>query len=62
MCEAIEAILKDSRAEGKAEGIREGKLSTLANLAKDGLLNVRDAAVRARMTEDEFRDAMKKLA
>ena len=62
MCEAIEALLKDSKAEGKAEGILEGKLKTLADLVKDGLLSVKDASTRVHMTEDEFRGVMTKLS
>lgn len=54
MCEAIEAMIKDNRAEEKLE--------VLTGLVKDGLLTVRDAAARLNMSEDEFRDAMKKLA
>lgn len=54
MCEAIEAMIKDNRAEEKLE--------VLTGLVKDGLLTIRDAAGRVNMTEDEFRDAMKKLA
>lgn len=66
MCEAIEAMVKDSKAEGRAEGKAEGKaegiLETLASLVKDKVLTTREAAARAAMTEDEFKEAMAKLA
>lgn len=52
MCEAIEAMIKDNRAKEKEE--------TLIGLVKDGLLTIRDAASRLDMTEEQFRDAMKK--
>ena len=52
MCEAIEAMIKDNRAKEKEE--------TLIGLVKDGLLTIRDAAARLNMTEEQFRDAMKK--
>ena len=54
MCEAIEAMIEER--ENKT------KINTLVGLVKDGLLTIRDAAGRVNMTEDEFRDAMKKLA
>ena len=54
MCEAIEAMIEER--ENKT------KISTLIGLVKDGLLTIRDAAGRVNMTEDEFRDAMKKMA
>lgn len=66
MCEAIEELLKDSKSEGRAEGKIEGKvegtLKTLAGLVKDKVLTTREAAARAAMTEDEFKEAMAKLA
>lgn len=54
VCEAIEEMMKDSKAEGK--------LDAFAGLVKDGLLSVKDAAARLNMTEAEFEAAMKKLA
>lgn len=54
VCEAIEAMVKESQ--------EKGKLELLIGLVKDGLLTIRDAAARLNMSEDEFRDAMKKLA
>lgn len=54
VCEAIEEMMKDSKAEGK--------LDAFAGLVKDGLLSVKDAAARLNMTEAEFETAMKKLA
>lgn len=58
VCEAIEEMMKDSKAEGELKG----KMDTLAGLVKDGLLSVKDAAARLNMTEAEFEAAMKKLA
>ena len=54
MCEAIEAMMKDSRNEGKIEA--------LAGLVKDGLLSVQDAAARLKMSVADFEAAIKKLA
>lgn len=53
VCEAIEEMMKDSKAEGK--------LDAFAGLVKDGLLSVKDAAARLNMTEEEFEAAIKKL-
>ena len=43
-----------ARSEGKAEGIAEGKLDTLAELVSDGVLSLADAAKRAGMTVLDF--------
>ena len=58
VCEAIEAMMKDSKDEGRAEG----KMEALVGLVKDGLLSIQDAAARLNMTAAEFEAAMKKLA
>lgn len=50
MCEAIEAMVKDSN------------FAMLAGLVKDGLLSVKDAAARLNMTPSDFEAAMKKLS
>ena len=56
--EGIEIGEKKGRAEGRAEGRVEGRaegiLSTLADLVKQGLLSLANAANQANMTEDEF--------
>lgn len=57
VCEAIEEMMKDSKAEGELKG----KMDTLAGLVRDGLLSVKDAAARLNMTEAEFEAAIKKL-
>lgn len=54
VCEAIEAMMKDSRNEGKIEA--------LAGLVKDGLLSMQDAAARLDMSVADFEAAIKKLA
>ena len=53
---------EEGRAEGRAEGIEIGEkkgieigmLKTLIGLVKDGLLSLKDAAIRSNMTETEF--------
>ena len=66
MCKAIEDMRKDALAEGVIKGLEEGKIrgkeegrkegiiSTLAGLVKDGILSLADAAQRAGMTVSEF--------
>ncbi|MBQ8135665.1 MAG: hypothetical protein IJ192_14905 [Clostridia bacterium] len=58
MCQALEEMKADARAEGialgKAEGEVKGFLKALASLVKDGILTLSDAAKRANMTVDEF--------
>ena len=69
MCEAIEGIRNDARAEGRAEGKAEGKaegmeigfLKALVSLVKDGILTITDTAKRAGMTVAEFENKTKLL-
>lgn len=44
--------------EGEEKGERKGIIKVLASLVKDGILTEKAAAVRAEMTEDEFRSAL----
>ncbi len=46
----------------KREGIREGKLETLLSLVFDNLLSVKDASLRANLTEDEFRRKLEEFS
>jgi hypothetical protein len=57
MCDIMEKIAKEERMEG----IAEGKLETLFELVKDGILTVSDAAQRANMSETVFTENMKKV-
>lgn len=45
----------EGRAEGKAEGRAEGKLELLKEMVNDGILNIKEAAKRAGMSEDMFK-------
>jgi len=47
--------LGHARREGKAEGLVEGMLVTLAGLVKDGLLTIETAAQKANMSVSDFR-------
>ncbi len=66
MCKAIEDMISDSKAEGKKEGKKEGRkegaLITLAGLVRDGVLSMKDAALRLNMTESAFEAEIKRLA
>ena len=65
MCKAMEELIKDGEARGEAIGEARGKaigiLKTLTDLVQKGLLNVRDAAEQANMTECQFREEMQKF-
>jgi len=73
MCEAIQGIRDDARAEGRAEGEAKGRaegeakgraegiLETLFSLVRDGILTLSEAARRADMTETEFETKIKLL-
>lgn len=43
-----------ARSEGITEGVEMGKLNTLADLVRDGILTIADAAKRANMTVADF--------
>ena len=65
MCKAVEDMMNDSKEKGKAEGRTEGTegmVAALAGLVKDGLLSLKDAALRANMTESAFEAEMRKLS
>ena len=50
MCTAIDEMRKESRSEGRNEGV----LEILASLVKDGILTLADAAKRAGLSPTEF--------
>lgn len=45
----------------KEDGRKEGALQTLIDLVKDGILTIKEAAARAKMSEDAFSAKMKAL-
>ena len=48
--------------EGKAAGLIEGKFESLAELVKDELLDINEAAKRANMSVKEFEEKMFKIS
>ena len=46
------------KEEGRREGRQEGAFEMLVTLVKDGLLNIKEAAKRAGITEETFRQKM----
>ncbi|MBR1685616.1 MAG: hypothetical protein IJ708_10820 [Clostridia bacterium] len=56
--EGLEEGLLKGRVEGRIEGREEGIISTLISLVKDGILSIKDAAVRAGITEADFQEKM----
>ena len=75
MCKAIEEMLADAKAEGEnlgltqgrlegktlglTQGRLEGKFESLAELVKDGILDINEAARRVDMSVEEFEEKMK---
>lgn len=57
MCSALEQL----KREGIEEGLQRGRIETLADLVKDGILNIKDAAARLGLSEKEFGQLMKKI-
>ena len=66
MCKAVEEYGLENFAEGKEEGREEGRtegvLTTLIGLVRDGILSIKDAALRANMSESAFKDAMERFS
>lgn len=58
MCKAVEDMMNEREEKGKTEG----KVTTLVGLVKDGLLSIKDAALRANMTESAFEAEIRKLS
>lgn len=54
MCKAVEDMMNESKTKGAVE--------VLVGLVKDGVLSIREAASRARMTESAFEEEVKKLS
>ena len=57
-----EAVLDKVENRGIEKGIEKGKVITLADLVKDGILTLKQAAERMGMTVTKFKAAMKELA
>ena len=68
MCKAIEDLCKVTYNEGKAEGIAEGMTKGIAEgmtkgiceFVRDGIISTAQGAFRAKLTEAEFKETMKK--
>ena len=56
--EGLEEGLVKGRVEGRLEGREEGIISTMVSLVRDGILSIKDAAVRAGITEADFQEKM----
>ena len=56
----LELTKRDYKEEGRQEGIKEGKLKQLVDLASEGLLQISVAAEKANMSETEFEKLIKK--
>ena len=50
--------LLNERNKGREEGRSEGIFETLCTLVKDGILTVKDAAERAGISEEAFKQKM----
>ena len=56
----LEYEAKDILRKGIKEGIEVGKIETLCELVKDGLLSIEEAAKRVDMTVEEFEKELHK--
>lgn len=57
MCQAVDEMIEDGRAEGRMEGF----IKAYVGLIKDSLLSVKEAALRMHMTEEKFVEEMEKV-
>lgn len=62
MTKYYEKVAEGFRAEGMSEGVTKGTIITLSGLVQDGLLTIKEAASRAKMTEPEFVENMRKYS
>ena len=51
----MEKGMEKGREEGRAEGRAEGRWATLAELVREGVLTLKEAAKKAGMSEESFR-------
>ena len=58
--EGLKEGLKEGRREGRREGIGIGRVGMLAELVRDGVLTLGQAAEKAGMTEKDFQKTMEK--
>ena len=58
VCKAVEEMMNEREEIGKAEGV----LTTLIGLVRDGILSIKDAALRANMSESAFKNEMERLS
>ena len=59
MSKEMREILDSERAEGRVEGIQQGRLKAFAEMVKDKILTVKDAAKRLGISEMEFNNLAK---
>ena len=59
MGKEMREILDSERAEGRVEGIQQGRLKAFAEMVKDKILTVKDAAKRLGISEMEFNNLAK---
>jgi predicted transposase YdaD len=69
MCEIAQRLINQGREEGRILGLKDGRSTGLiegtviafAGLVRDGRLTIAEAAQRAGMSEDTFKENMKKF-
>ena len=61
MCEVAERLIKKGKMEGMIEGKIEGKIELLVDLVNDQILTFSEAAKRANMSEEEFRNKIEDI-
>ena len=57
--EAMQKGLERGRQEGIEQGLQQGRIHALIELVNEGVLTIEKAAEKARMSVEEFKNAMK---
>ena len=60
MCNLSEGVLEKGIQRGIQRGMEQGREITLVELVNDGTISLDEAAKKAGLTADEFREVMKR--
>ena len=59
MCNLSQGVAEEAMQKGIEKGIEQGRIHALIELVNDGVLTIEKAAEKARMSVEEFKNAMK---
>ena len=62
MCKAMEDMIAEARAEGRAEGVKESAIDIARRMLKDGELSYEEIAYYLELSVDEIKELAAKEA